>query len=177
MPIQVPGKVLLRRIPLKFVTDKVAGGGKKSVDQSLPLVPFIDFLIVLVVFLIMNFAATGDITPIAAITMPNAANTEELEISPIVTIDDRTVTLGGIRVADTQTLAQSAQMDPITPLVQSLDQMRRNWAVLHPNTEFPAAIVVQADVAVDYRVIKKVMFSAAQSGYSDISFAVNSIGG
>ena len=53
MAIAKPGKVLLHKIPLHFVHEKVAGGGKKGVDQSIPLVPFIDFLITLVVFLLM----------------------------------------------------------------------------------------------------------------------------
>ena len=36
-------------------------------------------------------------------------------------------------------------------------------------------IIVQADQGIDFRVIKKVMFSAAQAGYSNISFAVNRV--
>jgi hypothetical protein len=36
--------------------------------------------------------------------------------------------------------------------------------------------VLQADVSIDYRVIKKIMFSTAQAGYSNISFAVNRSG-
>lgn len=177
MPVHVPGKVLLHHIPLKFVRDKVAGGGKKAVDQSLPLVPFIDFLIVLVVFLIMNFAASGElVAQKASITMPSAANTDPIEPSPIISIDDRVVTLDGNRVADTQTLLQDARMDRIESLIQSLEQAKRNWSLLHPNTAFPGAIIMQADVNVDFRAIKKVMFSAAQAGYANINFAVNKIG-
>lgn len=83
MPVHVPGKVLLHHIPLKFVRDKVSGGGKKSVDMALPLVPFIDFLITLIVFLIMQFSSSGELmTTVATITMPTAHNTESLEISP-----------------------------------------------------------------------------------------------
>ncbi len=177
MPVHVPGKVLLHHIPLKFVRDKVAGGGKKSVDQSLPLVPFIDFLITLVVFLIMNFSTTGElVAQKASITMPSAANGDPVDISPIIAIDDRVVTLDGTRVADTQTLGQDARMDRIEPLIQSLEQMKRNWSLLHPNDPFPAAIIMQADVDVDFRVVKKVMFSAAQAGYANVSFAVNKVG-
>ena len=178
MSVHVPGKALLHHIPLKFVRDKVAGGGKKSVDQSLPLVPFIDFLIVLVVFLIMSFSASGElVAQKASITMPSAANTEALDPMPIIAIDDRVVTLDGNRVADTQTLAQDARVDRIEAMIQQLEQMKRNWSVLHPNDPFPAAIIMQADVDVDFRVVKKVMFSAAQAGYANVNFAVNRIGG
>jgi len=178
MTVHTPGPVLLHHIPLKFVRDKVGGGGKKSVDQSLPLIPFIDFLIVLIVFLIMNFAASGELlAQKASIRMPNASNTETLEISPVIAIDDRVVTLDGDRVADANTLAQSPQLDRIEALVQNLETQKRNWGILHPAEPFPGAIILQADVDVDFRVIKKVMFSAAQAGYANVNFAVNKSGG
>lgn len=177
MPIHTPQPVLLHKIPLKFVRDKVGGGGKKNVDQSLPLVPFIDFLITLVVFLIMNFSASGELlAQKASITMPSAANTESLEIAPVIAIDDRVITLDGNRVADTQTLAQQTQLERIEGLVQQLEQLKRNWSILHPNDTFAATVVLQADVDTDFRVIKKVMFSTAQAGYVNVAFAVNKIG-
>ncbi len=177
MPIAKPGRVLLHRIPLKFVRDKVAGGGRKPVDLSIPLVPFIDFLIVLVVFLLMSFAASGElVAQKPSITMPDASNTSELEIAPIIAIDNRVVTLDGSRVADSNTLLQSAQVDRIEPLIQNLETLKRNWSILHPAKEFPGAVILQADEAIDYRIIKKVMFSSAQAGYTNVNFAVNKVG-
>ncbi len=178
MPVHVPGRVLLHKIPLKFVHDKVTGGGRKNVDQSLPLVPFIDFLIVLIVFLIMQFASSGELlTTIPTIHMPKAQNTESLEISPIVAIDRNIVALDGNRVADTNTLLSNPQMERIEPLIQHLETLKRNWSVLHPAEPFPGNVILQADVDIDFRVIKKVMFSAAQAGYANVSFAVESLGG
>lgn len=177
MPIHKPGKVLLHHIPLKFVHDKVAGGGRKAVDMSIPLVPFIDFLIVLVVFLLMSFSASGElVAQKPSITMPTAQNTDVLEISPIIAIDAQVVTLDGNRVADTATLAQTAQVDRIEQLVQNLETLKRNWAILHPAEPFNGEVILQADQAIDFRVIKKVMFSAAQAGYTNVSFAVNGTG-
>jgi hypothetical protein len=42
-PISTPGRRMLHHIPLNFVRKKVMGGGSRSVNQDLPLVPFIDF--------------------------------------------------------------------------------------------------------------------------------------
>ena len=174
MAIHVPGKVLLHKIPMKFVHDRVTGGGKKSVDQELPLIPFIDFLIVLIVFLIMQFEASGQlVTTVSTITMPDAHNTELLERYPIIAVDANTVVLDGNRVADTNTLAASAQVERIESLIQNLETLKRNWSILHPAETFPGNVILQADINVDYRVIKKVMFSAAQAGYANVSFVVN----
>jgi len=174
MSIHSPGKVLLHHIPLKFVHDRVAGGGKKSVDVAIALVPFIDFLITLTVFLLTSFSASGELLAQRPnLVMPTASNTIDLEIAPIIAIDPQVVTLDNRRMADTQTLASSPNLERIEQLVQDLETMRRNWSVLHPREPFSGTVILQADRAVDFRVIKKVMFSAAQAGYTNVSFAVN----
>ncbi|MBK8170804.1 MAG: biopolymer transporter ExbD [Sandaracinaceae bacterium] len=173
MPVGKPGKVLFTQIPLSFVSKKVNGGGHKAVDAQIPLVPFIDFLIVLVVFLLMSFANETVQSNVPNLTMPRATNTEDLEDAPVIAINPQVVLLNGIRVADTQSLGGSATMERIEPLIQNLTTLKRNYAMLHPNGQFAGAVIIMADENIDYRVIKKVMFSTAQSGYSQISFAVN----
>lgn len=178
MPVHRPGRVLLHKVPLKFVRNRVAGGGRKGVDASIALIPFIDFLTVLVVFLLMSFSASGELlAQKPTITMPKATNVVDLEPQPIIAIDSRVITLDGRRMADTQSLAQSAEMERIEQLVQDLETLHRNWSVLHPTEPFPGSVILQADKGIDFRVIKKVMFSAAQAGYANISFAVNRKGG
>ena len=177
MPIHQPGKVLLKHVPLDFVAKKVTGHGAKAVDVSIPLVPFIDFLIVLVVFLLISFSASGELLAQKAnLTMPKAANVADLEPNPVVAIDTITVTLDGRRMADTATLASDPKVERIEPLIQDLETLKRNWSILHPTEPFPGQVVLQADVSIDYRVIKKIMFSTAQAGYSNVSFAVNRSG-
>jgi biopolymer transport protein ExbD len=177
MPIHQPGKVLLKHVPLDFVAKKVSGHGAKAVDISIPLVPFIDFLIVLVVFLLISFSASGELLAQKAnLTMPKAANVADLEPNPVVAIDTVTVTLDGRRMADTATLASDPKVERIEPLIQDLETLKRNWSILHPTEPFPGQVVLQADVSIDYRVIKKIMFSTAQAGYSNVSFAVNRAG-
>jgi len=174
MPIKKPSKVLLRYVPLKFVAKKVSGGGHKAVNHEIPLIPFIDFLIVLVVFLLTSFSASGELMAQKPnLKMPTALNATTLEISPVISVDSIVITLEGHRIADTQTLAQDPKVDRIEPLIENLDTLKRNWSMLHPQEPFPGMVIQQADVGIDYRVIKKLMFSAALSGYANVSFAVN----
>jgi biopolymer transport protein ExbD len=174
MAIQRPEPILLHHVPLKFVRNRVTGHGRKSVDHQIPLIPFIDFLIVLVIFLLMSFSASGElVAQQPTITMPQAKNTEQIEISPIIAVDERVITLDGTRVADTQTQGQSAQVDRIEPLIQGLEAEKRKWETIHPSEPFAGQVIVQADRNIDFRVVKKVMFSAAAAGYGNVSFAVN----
>jgi biopolymer transport protein ExbD len=174
MPVVRPSKVLLRNVPLKFVAKKVSGHGAKSVNHEIPLIPFIDFLIVLVVFLLASFSASGELLAQKPnLKMPDARNATRLEIAPIIAVDPVVVTLDGRRMADTQTLAGDAKVERIEILVENLQTLKRNWSMLHPQEPFPGMVIMQADEKIDYRVIKKVMFSAAQAGYANVSFAVN----
>jgi biopolymer transport protein ExbD len=176
MPIGKPGKVLLRSVPLKFVSKKVTGHGRKSTNVEIPLIPFIDFLIVLVVFLLISFSASGELLAQKPnLTMPKAGNVVNLDIAPVIAIDTIVVTLDGRRMADTATLAADPKVERIEQMIQDLETLKRNWSILHPQEPFPGQVVMQADVSIDYRVIKKIMFSASQAGYANVSFAVNRI--
>ena len=174
MPVRRPSRVLLRNIPLHFVSNRTGGSGAKPVDSELPLVPIIDLLICMVVFLLMSFGASGElIAQKPSIAMPKAVSGDELDPAPTVAIDPVVITLDDMRVADTATLAHDARLERIEELVQRLETMKRNWQMLHPRDEFSGELTLQADVSIDYRVIKKVMYSAAQAGYPKIRFAVN----
>jgi biopolymer transport protein ExbD len=176
MPIGKPGKVLLRSVPLKFVSKKVSGHGRKTTNTEIPLIPFIDFLIVLVVFLLISFSASGELLAQRPnLTMPKAGNVVNIDIAPIIAIDPITVTLDGRRMADTATLAADPKVERIEQMIQDLETLKRNWSILHPQEPFPGQVVLQADVSIDFRVIKKIMFSASQAGYANVSFAVNRI--
>ena len=174
MPVHRPGRVLLRNVPLRFVARRAGGRVVKPLDSDLPLVPIIDLLICMVVFLLMSFSASGDLlAQRPSIKMPSAAKGKKLEPAPTLVVDQSVVLLAEQRVADTPSLAADAKVERIEPLIQALETMKQNWIILHPREEFTGDLTVQADVSIDYRVIKKVMFSAQLAGYPNIRFAVN----
>lgn len=177
MAIKRPERVLLHHVPLKFVRKRVTGGGRKSVDSSIPLVPFIDFLITLVVFLITSFSASGELlAQKPSIKMPEAEHTVSLEIAPVIAVDAEVVTLDGSRVADVASLQSTPEAERIELLIRNLETLKKNWELLHPSEPHPGIVVLQSDVKVDFRIIKKIMFSCAQAGYANLSFAVNKTG-
>jgi biopolymer transport protein ExbD len=173
MPIHQPGKVLFRNLPLSFVAKKTGGQASKSVNVEIPLIPFIDLQICLVVFLLMSFSSSGElVAQRSGLVVPKAEHTQALEVAPVLSVDATTVVLDGRRVADTTALLADARVERIEPLIDMLDTLKRNYSLLHPRDEFPGSLIVQADSSIDYRVIKKLMFAAAQAGYPNVKFAV-----
>lgn len=169
-----PGPRLRKFIPLKFVS-KHGMGGKKSIYAELNLTSMVDMLTILVVFLLMTFSASGELLTVSKnITLPEAINYRDLEQAPIIAISRDTVTLNGDPKADSQELSRSDTIDwKIPPLHDDLVILKNNFKLLHPNPEdWKGLVIVQADKNVDFKVIKKVMYTCAVAGYSNVNFAV-----
>ena len=83
------------------------------------------------------------------------------------------VTLDGHMVADATVLNQENTADwKIVELHDTLVTLKNNYKLLHPSDEWKGMVIVQADKGVDFKVIKKVMYSCAMAGYQNVNFAV-----
>jgi biopolymer transport protein ExbD len=172
--IDPPGPRLRRFIPLRFVT-KHGIGGKKATYAELNLTSMVDMLTILVVFLLQTFSASGELLTVSKnITLPEAINYRDLEQAPIIAISRDTVTLNGDPKADAQELTKADTIDwKIPQLHDDLVILKNNFKLLHPNPDdWKGLVIVQADKQVDFKVIKKVMYTCAVAGYSNVNFAV-----
>src|SRR5215475_4332109 len=86
MAVEQPGKRLMHFIKLKFVREKAAGRHRRNINAGLSLTSMIDFLIVVVVFLLMTFSASGETPPAKGITLPQAENTLDMIDAPMVAV-------------------------------------------------------------------------------------------
>lgn len=172
-----PGPRLRKHIPLKFVTKH--GTGKKSGYAELNLTSMVDMLTILVVFLLQTFSASGELLTVSKnITLPEAINFRDLEQAPIISVSRDAVTLNGDPKADSAELTRDSGVDwKIPQLHDDLVVLKNNFKLLHPNPEdFKGIVIVQADKNIDFKVIKKVMYTCAVAGYNNVNFAVQSKG-
>ena len=172
-----PGPRLRKHIPLKFVTKH--GTGKKSGYAELNLTSMVDMLTILVVFLLQTFSASGELLTVSKnITLPEAINFRDLEQAPIISVSRDAVTLNGDPKADSAELTRDSGVDwKIPQLHDDLVVLKNNFKLLHPNPEdWKGLVIVQADKNIDFKVIKKVMYTCAVAGYNNVNFAVQSRG-
>lgn len=169
MAIEAPGARLLRDLPFRFMA--TGAREKRSVDAQITLVPFIDFLLTVVVFLLMSFSSSGEISVLPG--LPDAAHgADDATLAPVIAIDADEVTVDGRRVADTRALLADARVARVEPLVHHLEVTRHNWETLHPGQDAPTDVVVQVSREVDFRAVRKVLFSVTQAGYGGVGLAV-----
>ena len=166
----------MQAVPLHFVWKKVHGSGARSVNESLNLTAFIDFLLVTVVFLLMSFSASGEIGVDKNITLPQAENVESVVDAPMVAVNGNQVLVDGNLAGSTRAIEDLGRMQKVDELFDMLKRKRELWKSFNPNKPFPGVCILQVDEDVPALVVKSVFQTAAYAGYPNISFMVRKRG-
>jgi biopolymer transport protein ExbD len=177
MPIVIPQPHLYKSVTLESTAAKLGKAGRKSLYENLNLVAYIDMMTMLVIFLLMSFSATGEILFVQKnIVLPEAQNWTDLERAPVIAISADVVTLNGQQMATMDQLNQdSATGDyKITELHDLLVTLKNNYKLLHPSEEFNGLAIIQSDKNIEFKALRKVMFTAQVAGYNNVNFAVQS---
>lgn len=176
-PISVAGPRLLHGVPLKFVAAKVAGGGGRALNSEIPLIPFIDFLLCIVLFLLGSFSASGELPVDKNVELPSADNVEDMTDAPMVAITGTQILVDGNLAGSTRAVKEAGRMQKIDDLFNHLKSTREVWKQINPGKPFPGVAVLQVDRRVEALVVKSVFQTAALAGYPNVSFMVKNRGG
>ena len=174
-PIAVPGRRLMHSIPLSFVKKKVIGGGGRATNHEVPLIPFIDFLLCIVLFLLASFSASGELPIDKNVKLPNAQNVMDMIEAPMVAITGTQILVDGSPAGSTRVIEEANRLQRVEELFNILKNKRELWKQLNPGKDFPGVIVLQVDRKVQALVVKSVFQTAAFAGYPNISFMVGRI--
>lgn len=188
MAIHIPGR--------RNRHNKRKKGAKRSIVAVLQLTAMVDMFTVLTVFLLQNYATTGEVIFIPKeVKLPNAAAVKELHPSNVVVVSNENIMLNNqVLVPFTKVKEQEDWM--INELKESIEKLiaegekqkltlgnQIKQAVSNTKTADgkPVAaeevdpfrkITIQADKEVDFLTVKKVMFTVTEAGIFEINFAV-----
>jgi biopolymer transport protein ExbD len=175
MAIHEPGRRLMHFVPLKFVQKRVAGGGGRALSASLNLTSMIDFLVVIVVFLLASFSASGEIPVDKNVKLPKAENTIDMVDAPMIAISGSQVMADGTPSGSTRAIEEAGRLQRIDELFNILKSKRELWKATNPGKSFPGVCILQVDQEVPALVVKSVFQTAAFAGYPNVSFMVGQI--
>ncbi|MGB0678305.1 MAG: ExbD/TolR family protein [Polyangiales bacterium] len=145
------------------------GGGKKSVDSEIPLVPFIDLLLCCVMFLlataVWNKLAQIDANQQTEGTRApdDAPPPEEEKIRLILQVQDSGYTLAST-AGDSLSIDKNGANYDVEELRAKLKQRRR----MEPNR---TEIIVSPDDGIEYQHVVKAMDLVVGEGFKDMSVA------
>src|SRR6185436_11822928 len=115
-PIEQPGRRLLGDIPLKFVRRKVLGHGRRSSNHDIPLIPFIDFLLCIVIFLLASFSATGELPIDRNVKLPSAENVMDMVEAPMIAITGTQILVDGVPAGNTRAIEEANRLQRVDEL-------------------------------------------------------------
>ena len=180
MPIVTPGK----RPAKRFEKSKVLGGkmvhGRKSTNAELNVIPMVDMMTMLVIFLLQQFSSTGEVLYMQKdIKLPDAQHGQMIEIAPVVAISGQQIVVTGVKVADIPDLDRGSGYLNIPALEERLRDEKKRWDFIHksdPSSKWDGLVNIQADKAVPFRIVKRVMYSCGVAGYFNMNFAALDLG-
>jgi len=144
-------------------------------STSVNLISMMDILTVLLLFLLKSYVAEGEVmVPVKGVKLPTSSAEQTPRASLVVAIDGDKIRVGGIEVASVAQAINSE--DPIIePLSKRLELLRQRPDAIAPSattTVDPQLVTIQGDRKIEYRVLRKVMYTLGRSGFENVSLAV-----
>lgn len=175
MAIVQPGKRPARRFEKSKVLGGKMGGSHKPTNADLNVVPMVDMMTMLVIFLLQQFSSTGEVLYMQKdIKLPDARHGQTIELAPVVAVSAQQIVVTGQKVADVADLDRDSGYLNIPALEERLRDEKKRWEFIHqnnPDRKWEGIVNIQADTKVPFRIVKRVMFSCGVAGYFNLNFA------
>ncbi len=168
--LEKPGYHLRSQYDLKKVREIRGGHGRTSAVGELNLTSMIDMFTIIVIFLLMNFSATGEIFFIQKnIKLPMALHSKPIDSAPLISVTADEVTLEAQKVGDNPLVLTEKDIN-LPRLADALKKIRIFEETLHPGEPFKGQINIQADEKTPLVYIKRVMQTCILEGWNGINF-------
>ncbi len=188
MSVHHPGSRAGGGVSLKAIRESIQHGGGKSIFATLNLVPMIDLFSMLVIFLIQQFSASGELMLVNPnVAMPKAGANKELDRAPIVALTrwEGKDSPGDLLFENNKVVSQKDINEvkyPSWDIRELAVVLKKNWQLQQkfsgPTPEKTKAlrtnrkVIIQSDRTVPFSVIKMVMATCGRNEYREPNFAI-----
>jgi len=142
---------------------------KTGLDMN--LVSLIDIFTILIFFLMSSAAGVEILSPAKSVTLPQSSADKTPRETLVITVSGPDILVEGRRVALVDE-ALASDGDVIAGLKDELDLQAKRVVIRAENQAQGQAITIMGDKDIPYRLLRKVMVTAARANFSDVSFAV-----
>ena len=152
------------------IQKRAARNARHGNSLDMNLVSLIDVFTILIFFLMSN-VGVETISSTRAVQLPESMSQKPPKETVMVVVTGTEILVGGKVVASVKD-ALTVESDLIQPLKAELDVEASREVILKENEGDSKRVTIMGDKDIPYRLLRKVMFTAARAGYSDVSFAV-----
>jgi biopolymer transport protein ExbD len=144
---------------------------------ALKLTSLMDMFTIILVFLLKNFSAEGEILAMAEdLMLPESTSKNKPVAASIIAINNSWLMLDGQQVLPTAEVLSVPPGQIITMLADALITRRtiaEGLGQIAEEMDFSGRINIQADKNIPYLVVKKVIETCGKNGYNEIMLAVS----
>ena len=145
---------------------------KHGGDSHMALVPFIDMMTILVVFLLIHTSDVDILPNTKNISIPESVSQTKPHASVVVMVTKTDVLVDG-RVVSSVADIQASDNDVVEPLKLALtSQADRVLASAAEDNIEEREVTIMGDKALPYSLLKKIMATCTQANYGKVSLAV-----
>jgi len=147
---------------------------RKSRDHNqvdMNLVSLIDVFTLLIFFLMSNTGAVETLASPRAVKLPES-NSQKAPKETVLVVVTANEILVSSKVVATVADALKVDGDIVEPVKAALEVEASREVIRKENEADSKRVTIMGDKDIPYRLLKKVMVSAARAGYTDVSFAV-----
>jgi biopolymer transport protein ExbD len=174
------------------------GQNKRGVVVTLSLTAMVDMFTVLVIFLLQNYNSTGEVLFLPKeISLPKAEKVKELKPAVVVTVSKQSIFVDKNPVVSYEDVSvrEDWMIESVKVEVQKFMQLARQKAESKMDSKLQRVmgnrsedlsrppgsgivipdwkkVTVQADRGIDFKTIKKVLYTVTEAGAGEINFAV-----
>ena len=134
------------------------------------LVSLIDIFTILIFFL-MSSTGVEILATARAVKLPESTAEKTPRETVVVTVSANEIVVDGRKVAAVADVI-AAEGDLIEPLKAELDLQAGRQVIRTENQSQAKTLTIMGDKDIPYRLLRKVMVTAARANFSDVSFAV-----
>ena len=156
---------------LSPIQRRAARNGRNQTMVDMNLVSLIDVFTILIFFLLSNSTGVETLPSPKAVLLPESLAEKSPRETLVVVVSGTEILVAGRKVATvTEALASTDEL--IGPLKAELELQAGRQVIRAENQATAKAVTIMGDKDIPYRLLKKVMVTAARANFTDVSFAV-----
>jgi biopolymer transport protein ExbD len=144
--------------------------------MSLQITSMIDVFTILLVFLLKSYSTETHLVQMAeAIRLPASTAKEAIQPAVAVAFNDESLYVDGELLLEdvSQFLpAEDLLIEPLYQVLSARADRTKEIAARNPSVVFTGEVVLQGDREIPFRLLKKVIYTAGQAEYVNLSLAV-----
>jgi biopolymer transport protein ExbD len=144
---------------------------RNSGKSKLSLVSLMDIFTILVFFLMLNASDVQVLQVNDEVVLPESIATTPAKETLLLLVSNSQVILQGKLIANTSELLHESS-DVIRTLIDELDYHTSRKSDVNDDAKSSQSITIMGDSSIEYSLLKRIMQSCAQAGYTNIALAV-----